>query len=508
MLMILDGWGHREAREFNAIAHARTPQFDALWENGPATTLSASGTDVGLPQGMMGNSEVGHLNLGAGRVVWQDVSRISRAIDDGSFFDNRVFLEALGRVESGEGRLHLIGLVSDGGVHSYEQHYFALLELAKARGIPGDRVTVHAVTDGRDTPPTSGLEFVRRLEARMNRLGTGRIGTVMGRYWAMDRDKRWDRLEKAYRALALGEGKRTGAWADAVEASYAEGTTDEFILPIVVEEKGLPLGAFRDGDVVIFFNFRADRAREITHAFTDAEFAHFERTRTPRLHWVCMTEYDARLTAPTAFPPQHLDRIFGEHLSTLGLSQFHIAETEKYAHVTFFFNGGREEPFEGEERILVPSPRVPRYNQKPEMNAAEVTAKLLDRLDRSVPDFTLINYANPDMVGHTGDFDAAVMAVEAVDGELGRAVEAFTAGGGVVFVTADHGNAELMFDVEADEPHTAHTTSPVPLIVVGEGMGGRRLAEGGRLCDVVPTLASILGIDLPPVMEGRNLLDP
>ncbi|MHC5079267.1 MAG: 2,3-bisphosphoglycerate-independent phosphoglycerate mutase [Planctomycetota bacterium] len=506
MLMILDGWGIREEREFNAIAHARTPHFDRLKGDYPFTRIVASGIVVGLPEGMMGNSEVGHLNLGAGRIVWQEVTRINRAIQSGEFFENHVFLDAMGKVRAGGGRLHLMGLVSDGGVHSYELHFFSLLEMAKAQGIEGDRVMVHAITDGRDTPPVSGIGFLKRLEERMKALGVGRIATVVGRYYTMDRDRRWDRLEKGYRTLAMGEGNPTTDWAGAMESSYGEDTTDEFILPIVITEKGEPIGTLQDGDSLIFFNFRADRGREISYAFTDPNFPHFPRPVLPRVHWVCMTEYDPKIPAPVAFPPQRLDQVYGEQVSQQGLSQLHIAETEKYAHVTFFFNGGREAAFSREERVLVPSPRVPRYNQKPEMSAREVTQKLLERLEKGLPDFTLINYANPDMVGHTGDFNAAVKAIEVVDEELGKVVDVFTAKGGIVFVTSDHGNAELMFDADLDEPHTAHTTNPVPLITVGEGMAGRTLREGGRLCDIVPTLAPLMEIETSQIMEGENLL--
>ncbi len=506
MLVIMDGWGLGEEKEYNAVAHARTPVFDRLWREQPHTTLKASGIDVGLPEGMMGNSEVGHLNLGAGRIVWQEVTRINRSIREGAFFENHAFLDAMGKVRAGGGRLHLMGLVSDGGVHSYELHYFSLLEMAKKQGVPSDRVLFHVITDGRDTPPISGIGYVERLEAKMKETGVGRIASIQGRYYAMDRDRRWDRLEKAYRAFALGEGHHASSWRGEMENAYADGETDEFLLPIIITADGEPIGTFRDGDSVIFFNFRADRGREISYAFTDPNFSEFERPLQPRVHWVCMTQYDPKIPAPVAYPPQRLDRVFAEHLSSKGLGQFHIAETEKYAHVTFFFNGGREDAFEGEERVLVPSPRVPHYSQKPEMSAREVTRKILARLEKGLPDFLLVNYANPDMVGHTGDFDAAVKAVETVDGEMGRIVEAFASAGGRVLVTADHGNAEVMYDPDLDEPHTAHTTNPVPLILAGPGTAGRTLREGGRLCDVVPTLASLMEIDLPDVMEGENLL--
>jgi len=507
MLMILDGWGWREEREHNAVLGARTPVFDRLRRSYPFSLLQASGIEVGLPEGMMGNSEVGHLNLGAGRVVWQEVVRINRLIEDGNFFENHAFLDAMGKVRAGGGRLHLMGLVSDGGVHSFELHYFSLLELARRQGIPGDRVIFHAVTDGRDTPPVSALGYIKRLQEKMDETGVGRIGSVMGRYWAMDRDRRWDRLEKAYRALALGDGHLASSWESEMETAYADGNTDEFILPILFTEDGKPFGTLRDGDSLIFFNFRADRGREISYAFTDPNFEHFERPVRPRLHWVCMTQYDPMIPAPVAFQPQRLDLVFGEQLASAGRTQLRIAETEKYAHVTFFFNGGRELPFEGEERIIVPSPRVPLYNQKPEMSAREVTRKLLERLEKGAPDFTLINYANPDMVGHTGDYDATVKAVEVVDAEMGRVVDAFVEAGGVVVVTADHGNAELMYDDDIEEPHTAHTTNPVPVIVAGRGLEGRLLAPGGTLCDVATTLAPLLGLSVPDVMDGRDLLE-
>jgi 2,3-bisphosphoglycerate-independent phosphoglycerate mutase len=508
MLMILDGWGHRPERRHNAIAQAATPYFDALRESYPHTLLKASGLNVGLPDGMMGNSEVGHLNLGAGRIVWQEVTRITRCIDSGEFFRNPVLTGAMTKAREAGTKLHLMGLTSNGGVHSYELHYFSLLEMAAHLGLDGRRVFFHAITDGRDTPPTSGRDYLDRLAARMEETGIGRIASVAGRYYPMDRDRRWPRVEKAHRAYTLGDGRRVADASKEVSRSYEEGTTDEFILPALVCEDGEPIGLVEEGDAVIFFNFRADRGREISRAFTDPDFRDFAREAFPCVHWVCLTEYAPDIRAAVAFEPHRIEGVFGEHLANLGKTQFRIAETEKYAHVTFFFNGGREKPFAGEDRVLVPSPKVPRYNEKPSMSAAEVRELFLSNYRTGAHDFYLLNFANPDMVGHTGDMEAAVQAVETVDREMKPIIERLRTDGIPVFITADHGNAELMFDEEIGEPHTAHTTSPVPLLLVDDRLRGKTLRPGGRLCDVLPTLAGVLGIPLPPEAEGENLLIP
>ncbi len=504
LLMILDGWGHRTEEKYNAIAQARKPYYDFISKTYPSTLIQASGLEVGLPEGMMGNSEVGHLNLGAGRIVWQELTRISKAIQSGEFFRNPALSNAMKRVKD-KGALHLMGLASNGGVHSYESHYFALLDMARRLGLDGGRVFFHAITDGRDTPPTSGLGYVSRVAARMSESGFGRLATVIGRFYSMDRDKRWDRVEKAYRAYTEGECRISAGYEEAVKKSYEEGTTDEFILPVMIGDGGeLPL--IRDGDSVIFFNFRADRAREITRAFIEDGFRDFARRKSPGVHWVCLTEYDAKIKAPVAFEPQRLANVFGEHLSKTGRRQLRIAETEKYAHVTFFFNGGVETPFPGEDRVLVPSPKVQTYDLKPEMSAPEVKRQFLEKYRSADYDFHLLNFANPDMVGHTGDMEAAVKAIEAVDAEMKDVIEPLRADGVPVIVTADHGNAELMYDEEHQEPHTAHTTNPVPLIVVYDGFKGGRLCSGGRLCDVLPTMAALMGIETPEEVEGASLV--
>ena len=497
LLVIMDGFGMAAASRGNAITAAETPNLDALFSEWPWTTLQASGLAVGLPEGQMGNSEVGHLNIGAGRVVYQELTRVNLAVSDRSLFSNPVLAEAIdGAVAEGKA-VHFMGLLSDGGVHSSREHLYALLEMARARG--AEKVYVHAFLDGRDVPPESGLGFVEDAEAFMAELGTGRIATVMGRYYAMDRDNRWDRVELAWQAMALGHGVSAESAADAVGASYAEGVTDEFVLPAVVEDARLT-----DGDALIFFNFRPDRAREITRAFTDPTFEGFDRPVFPQLRFVCLTEYDPTIPAPVAFPKAFPEHVLADVLAEHGLTQLHIAETEKYAHVTFFFNGGAETPKVGETRVLVPSPKVATYDQQPAMSAPEVTRQLVEAIESDAADVYIVNFANCDMVGHTGRFPAAVEAVEAVDAGVGAVVSAIRERGGVALITADHGNAESMVDADGATPFTAHTLDPVPLLVVADGVGA--LAPGGKLADVAPTLLALLGIDEPAEWTGESLL--
>jgi 2,3-bisphosphoglycerate-independent phosphoglycerate mutase len=469
------------------------------------TELSASGEAVGLPDGQMGNSEVGHLNLGAGRVVYQDSTRISKAIRDGEFFQNPVLLSAMESVQKAGGNLHLMGLLSDGGVHSRLDHIFAMFDLVKARGITN--VFFHAFLDGRDTPPSSAIQYIRQLEAHLAKIGIGRIATVSGRYYAMDRDKRWDRVHKAYEALVLGEGIGKYSAVDAVQQSYDNNRTDEFVIPTVLFDAGTnrPLAPIRDNDAVIFCNFRSDRAREITRALTEREFEGFKRPAVPKLSaFVCLTSYDESFNLPVAFSPARLTNILGEVLSARGIRQLRIAETEKYAHVTFFFNGGEEPPFPLEDRLLVPSPRdVATYDKKPEMSAREITDGLVEHIASGQHGFILVNYANPDMVGHTGIMEAAVKAVEVLDECLDRVIRAAREARMDVLITADHGNIEMMADASTGQPHTAHTTDPVPFIVVEKQV---RLRNSGILADVAPTVLDIMGIPVPPEMTGKSLI--
>ncbi|HEY6100751.1 MAG TPA: 2,3-bisphosphoglycerate-independent phosphoglycerate mutase [Anaeromyxobacter sp.] len=507
LLVVLDGWGIRKEREANAIAVAGTPTVDALVREFPSTALETSGLAVGLPEGQMGNSEVGHTNLGAGRIVYQDLVRINRAVEDGSFFKNDALVMACRRAKDGGAALHLMGLVSDGGVHSHVEHLQACLELARREGVP--RTYVHAFMDGRDTPPRAGLGFMAALEKRLRETGYGKVASVCGRYWAMDRDKRWDRVALAWDALVLGEGQRAASGAAAVEGAYGRDEGDEFVKPtVVVNGDGKPVGPVRGGDSVLFFNFRADRAREITRAFTDPGFKEFDRKVVPPLSaYVCMTDYDKTFGLPVAFPPQDLTEIFPEIVSRAGLKQLRCAETEKYAHVTFFFNGGRETVYPGEDRILVPSPReVKTYDQKPEMSAREVTDKLVAAIGTGQHGFVLVNYANPDMVGHTGILDAAVKAVRVVDECLGRLWQAARKQGMAMVVTADHGNCEMMTDPVTGQPHTAHTLNPVPFILADPDFRGARLRAKGVLADVAPTLLQITGLPQPREMKGLGLV--
>jgi 2,3-bisphosphoglycerate-independent phosphoglycerate mutase len=506
MLMILDGWGDCSAKDFNAVICGNTPNFSRLRQTYPYTRLLTSGEAVGLPAGQMGNSEVGHLNIGAGRVVYQDLTRIDKAIRDGELFANPVLNQAMDEVKRNGSALHLMGLLSDGGVHSHTRHLFALLEMARRKGL--DRVFVQAYLDGRDVPPSSALEYIDALEAKMRERGVGRIASVGGRYWGMDRDKRWDRVEKHYRAFVLGEGLKAASARQAVEESYQREETDEFVKPtLVTGEDGQPIGTMNDGDAIIFFNFRADRAREITRALVEGDFDSFPRPRWPNLFYVCMTQYDATIPAPVAYPPQNLVNTLGEVLAARGMKQLRIAETEKYAHVTFFFNGGVEEPNPGEDRALIPSPKVATYDLKPEMSAGEVTERVLEEIAADKYDVIIMNYANADMVGHTGVMEAAVRAVGFLDGCLGRVVDQVLERGGAVLVTADHGNAEEMRDPETGEPHTAHTSSPVPFILVDPDLVGAKLRDGGALEDIAPTMLRLLEIPQPAEMTGRDLIE-
>jgi 2,3-bisphosphoglycerate-independent phosphoglycerate mutase len=505
ILIVLDGWGINRNKEGNAIALATAPVYRSLINDCPHTELLAAGEAVGLPDGQMGNSEVGHLNLGAGRVVYQDSTRISKAIREGEFFKNPVLVGAMESVKKSGGALHLMGLLSDGGVHSRLDHIFAMLDLAKGRGITS--VFFHVFLDGRDTPPSSAIEYIAKLEDYLATIGIGRIATVSGRYYAMDRDKRWERVQKAYEALVGGAGIRQFTAAEAVRESYENGRTDEFMLPTIIVDPttNRPLATIKDNDAVIFCNFRSDRAREITRALTDPGFRGFKRDRLPKLaSFVCLTTYDETFNLPVAFAPVRLVKILGEVLSAKGLRQLRIAETEKYAHVTFFFNGGKEPPFPLEDRILVPSPRdVATYDKKPEMSAPQITEKLVENILARRYGFILVNYANPDMVGHTGILEAAIKAVEALDECLGRVLRAARDADARVLITADHGNLEIMQDAATGQPHTAHTTDPVPFIVVGEKV---RLRDGGLLADVAPTVLQLLGIDQPVEMTGRSLI--
>ena len=496
-LIIMDGFGYNHKDYGNAIRTAKTPNIDRLLANYPHTLIGASGMDVGLPEGQMGNSEVGHTNIGAGRIVYQELTRITKSIKDGEFFSNEAFTAAVENCKKNDSALHLFGLLSNGGVHSHNSHLYGLLELAKKAGLT--KVYVHCFMDGRDVPPTSGVDFVAELEEKLKEIGVGKIATVMGRYYAMDRDNRWERVGKAYDAMVYGEGNKADNAVDAIKASYAADVTDEFVVPTVIDENG----KISANDSVIFFNFRPDRAREITRTLVDDDFTGFERRngRFP-LYYVCMTQYDATMpNVDVAFKPASLENTFGEYIAKKGLSQLRIAETEKYAHVTFFFNGGREQTFDGEDRILVKSPDVPTFDLKPEMSAYEVTDKVVEAIDSDKYDVIILNYANCDMVGHTGVFDAAVKAVEAVDTCVGRMVDAIMKKDGIAFITADHGNADKMLEADGT-PFTAHTTNPVPFIVVGKDC---KLREGGVLADIAPTMLEAMELPQPEEMTGKSL---
>jgi 2,3-bisphosphoglycerate-independent phosphoglycerate mutase len=502
-LIILDGWGINESCENNAVCQAQTPRLDELAKKFPTTWLNASGLNVGLPDGQMGNSEVGHLNIGAGRIVYQELTRISRSIEEGEFYTNQTFLDALAQILRTGGKLHLMGLLSDGGVHSHNSHLYALIEMAKQAGVDA---CVHAFMDGRDTPPRSGAGYLEELEAEMARLGHGFLATVTGRYYAMDRDNRWDRVERAWRAMALGEGQPAGSGTEAIGSAYAAGQTDEFVEPRIILHNGSPAGTINDGDGIIFFNFRADRAREITRAFTLPGFDAFPRPSVPQLStFVCLTEYDATFDLPIAFSSESLHNILGEVVADAGLKQLRIAETEKYAHVTFFFNGGEETPFANEDRVLIPSPQdVATYDQKPAMSAFEVTDEVVSRIRQGTYDLIILNFANPDMVGHTGILKAAIAAMEAVDECTGRVIDALLEAGGCALVTADHGNCETMTD-ETGAPQTAHTANRVPLILVDQGSRETGL-QPGILADLAPTILNLMGLSIPPEMTGKSLI--
>jgi len=505
ILIILDGWGINTKKEGNAIALARTPVYDSLLSEYPHTILDASGESVGLPDGQMGNSEVGHLNIGAGRVVYQDLTLINKAIRDGEFHKNTVLLECLRNVKASSGRLHLMGLLSDGGVHSHIAHLFALLDMAKKEGLRD--VYIHAFLDGRDTPPQSGIGYLKTVQDYLNNSGIGKIATVSGRYYAMDRDNRWDRVEKAYNAIVSGEGLPAAEPVSAIEKSYAEGVTDEFVIPaVIMDSTKNPVATISDGDGVLFFNFRADRARELTKALTVADFSQFKRKIVPSLSsFTTMKLYDEKMPLPAAFHSVKLVNIIGEVVSNAGLKQFRIAETEKYAHVTYFFNGGEEKPFDGEDRFLIQSPKdVATYDLKPEMCAYQVTEELEKRIRSGEYGFILVNYANPDMVGHTGVLSAGIKAVEVIDECLGRGFSAVRDVNGIACITSDHGDIEQMIDYETGNPHTAHTTNLVPFIVTKKGLSLR--PGTGIFADISPTLLDLMGIEKPSEMTGRSLI--
>lgn len=504
VLMILDGYGLNDNRTGNAVAQAQTPVMDKLMSEYPFVKGNASGLAVGLPDGQMGNSEVGHLNMGAGRIVYQDLTKITKAIQDGDFFENKALLAACENVKANDSALHMFGLVSDGGVHSHNEHIYGLLELAKRQGIKN--VYVHCFLDGRDTPPASGKEYVEQLEEKMKEIGVGEVASVMGRYYAMDRDNRWERVEKAYNALVRGVGETAKSGPAGIQASYDADTTDEFVLPTVVMKDGAPVATIKDNDSIIFYNFRPDRAREITRVFCDDNFEGFTRGPRVKTTYVCFTEYDVTIeNKQVAFVKEEITNTFGEFLAQKGLKQARLAETEKYAHVTFFFNGGVEEPNEGEDRILVKSPKVATYDLQPEMSAYEVCDKLVEAIKSDKYDVIIINFANPDMVGHTGVEAAAIKAIEAVDECVGKAVDAVKAVDGQMFICADHGNAEQLIDDETGEPFTAHTTNPVPFILVNADPA-YKLREGGCLADIAPTLIELMGLEQPAEMTGKSLL--
>ncbi|WP_336348031.1 2,3-bisphosphoglycerate-independent phosphoglycerate mutase [Pseudomonas monsensis] len=500
VLMILDGFGHSDSHESNAVYAAKKPVLDRLWASVPNGLISGSGMDVGLPDGQMGNSEVGHMNLGAGRVVYQDFTRVTKAIRDGEFFDNPTLCAAVDNAVAAGKAVHFMGLLSDGGVHSHQDHLIAMAELAFKRG--AEKIYLHAFLDGRDTPPKSATSSIELLDATFQALGKGRIASIVGRYYAMDRDNRWDRVSQAYNLIVDGNAEFNAATAqEGLDAAYARGESDEFVKATTIGE---PVKV-EDGDAVVFMNFRADRARELTRVFVEDDFNEFERARQPKLAgFVMLTQYAASIPAPSAFAPGSLENVLGDYLAKNGKTQLRIAETEKYAHVTFFFSGGREEPFPGEERILIPSPKVATYDLQPEMSAPEVTDRIVEAIENQRYDVIVVNYANGDMVGHSGVFEAAVKAVECLDTCVGRIVDALEKVGGEALITADHGNVEQMADESTGQAHTAHTTEPVPFIYVGKR--DLKVREGGVLADVAPTMLMLLGLEIPAEMTGTSIL--
>ena len=501
MLMILDGFGINENEKGNAVKLANTPNIDKLMKTCPTTVIHTSGLQVGLPEGQMGNSEVGHTNIGAGRIVYQELTRITKSIENGDFFSIPELVAAIENCKEHNSKLHILGLLSDGGVHSHMRHLFAILELAKRKDF--EDVYVHCFLDGRDTPPASGENYIAKLEEKMKEKGVGKIASISGRFYAMDRDKRWQRIQKAYDALVNGVGNKATTAVSAIESSYQKEVFDEFVEPTVIYSGDEPVATIGENDSVIFFNFRPDRAREITRTLVDPEFNEFE-TKKLNLYYVCFTQYDETLpNVHIAFKPETLKNTFGEYISNKGLTQLRIAETEKYAHVTFFFNGGEEKQYPGEDRILVPSPKVETYDMQPEMSAEEVTQKVVEAIKSRKYNAIILNYANPDMVGHTGSLDAAIKAVEKIDECVQRVVEAVNEVEGTLIITADHGNAEQMIDYKTGEPHTAHTTNPVPLILVGKD--GVKLKEG-KLADLAPTMLEIMGLEKPEEMTGESLI--
>ncbi len=502
MLMILDGFGINENENGNAVKLANTPNIDKLMKTCPTTEIYTSGLNVGLPDGQMGNSEVGHTNIGAGRIVYQELTRITKSIEDGDFFSIPEFIEAIENCKKNNSKLHIMGLLSDGGVHSHMRHLFGLLELAKRKDF--EDVYVHCFLDGRDTPPASAEGYIMKLEEKMKEKGVGKIATISGRFYSMDRDKRWNRIQKSYDAMVNGIGEKATSAISAIESSYQKEIFDEFVEPTVIVNGDNQVATISKNDSVIFFNFRPDRAREITRVLIDKDFSEFETKKDLNLFFVCMTQYDETMpNVKIAFKPTTLVNTFGEYISNKGLTQLRIAETEKYAHVTFFFNGGNEKQYKGEDRILVSSPKVETYDMQPEMSAPEVTTKVLEAINSKKYDVIILNYANPDMVGHTGNLDAAIKAIEEIDNDVGKVVEAIRANEGVLLITADHGNSEQMVDYTTGEPQTSHTTNPVPLILVG--METAKL-KTGKLADLAPTMLDIMGLEKPEEMTGESII--
>ncbi len=501
MLMILDGFGINKNEKGNSIKLANTPNIDKLMKTYPITEIHTSGLDVGLPEGQMGNSEVGHTNIGAGRIVYQELTRITKSIEDGDFFGIPELVKAIENCKKNKSKLHIMGLLSDGGVHSHIRHLYALLELAKRKDF--EDVYVHCFLDGRDTPPASGENYISELEKKMAEKGIGKIASICGRYYAMDRDKRYERIKKAYDALVNGIGNKENTAIQAIEKSYQEEKFDEFVEPTVICTNNEPVAKIEENDSIIFYNFRPDRAREITRAIVDEKFDGFER-KYFKTYFVCFTQYDETMpNVEIAFKPEKIENTFGEYISKKGLTQLRIAETEKYAHVTFFFNGGEEKQYKGEDRILVPSPKVPTYDLKPEMSANEVTEKVIEAINSKKYNCIILNYANPDMVGHTGNLEATIKAIETIDNAVGKVVKEIQKQNGVLIITADHGNAEQMIDNKTGEPHTAHTTNPVPLILIG--MENIELKQG-KLADIAPTMLDIMGLEKPKEMTGNSII--